>query len=85
MAKKQNTSKFDSVDFESAIKDLEKIITKMETGKLSLEENLKSFEMGIALTNHCQSLLSNAEQKVKILMDAQAKTFKDFEINLDSN
>lgn len=83
MAKKQKElteNPLSTPDFESAIKDLEKIIVKMESGKLSLEENLKSFESGIALTNHCQSLLNCAQQKVKILMDSQSKKFKDFDL-----
>jgi len=51
-------------NFEAALKQLEKILSSMEEGGLSLEASLKSFEEGIELTRHCQKLLQEAEQKV---------------------
>ncbi len=53
--------------FESALSELEELVERMESGELSLEESLKSFEQGIALTRSCQQALSEAEQKVEIL------------------
>jgi exodeoxyribonuclease VII small subunit len=41
----------------------------METGDLSLEESLKTFEDGIKLTRECQQALKSAEQKVKLLIE----------------
>lgn len=77
----KNTNKnLNNKDFETSIKDLEKIISKMELGKLSLSDSLSSFEEGVALTNHCQELLTNAQQKVEILMDEQEEKFQDFEL-----
>jgi len=84
-AKKTNTNDQNKdKDFETAIKELEGIINKMESGKLSLADNLKSFEQGIALTNHCQNLLSNAQQKVEILMQEQEEKFGDFILDQDT-
>lgn len=80
---KKATKNANNNDFESSVKELEKIINNMESGKLSLEDSLKSFEQGIALTNHCRSLLSNAEQKVQILMQEQEEQFEDFELESD--
>jgi exodeoxyribonuclease VII small subunit len=40
----------------------------MEQGDLSLEQSLKDFERGVALTRTCQQALQEAEQKVQILM-----------------
>ena len=56
-------------DFEKALSELESLVEKMEKGDLGLEESLKHFERGIALTRACQKALSNAEQKVQILME----------------
>lgn len=53
--------------FESALSELEGLVERMESGELSLEESLESFEQGIALTRACQQALSAAEQKVEIL------------------
>lgn len=56
-------------NFEKALEDLNKIVTQMEQGGLSLEESLKQFEKGIALTRECQQALQNAEQKVQLLIE----------------
>jgi len=40
----------------------------MEGGDLSLEDSLIHFERGIALTRACQKALSEAEQKIQILL-----------------
>ena len=56
-------------DFEKALKELESLVEKMEKGDLGLEESLKHFERGIALTRACQKALSDAEQKVQILLE----------------
>lgn len=79
MSKKALKSK----DFETSVKELEDIIKKMESGDLSLENSLKSFEQGINLTSHCQELLNKAEQKVQILMDKQEEQFQEFELDDD--
>jgi len=72
---KQNpsTSESDNTDvsFESAMIDLEALVTKIETGNLSLEDSLKEFENGIKLSRICQSALKDAERRVKILSDGK--------------
>jgi exodeoxyribonuclease VII small subunit len=51
--------------FEKAIAKLEEIVAQMETGELTLEESLKLFEEGSALSSLCYHKLSEAEQKVR--------------------
>ena len=58
-------------DFEKSLTELEKLVEVMEDGDLSLEDSLKQFERSIALTRACHQALSDAEQKVKILMKDQ--------------
>ena len=58
-----------SVNFEKALDQLEELVEDMENGDLTLEESLKSFEKGIKLTRDCQAALSQAEQKVQILLE----------------
>lgn len=75
MAKK--TAEF---DFEKALGELEALVEKMEQGELSLEESLRHFERGIALTRACQKALAEAEQKVQILMqNSGAAELKPFD------
>lgn len=68
MAKKSN-----NIDFELKLKELEDLVEKMENGNVSLEESLKYFEQGIALTRTCQKALAEAEQKVQVLMEKDGK------------
>ena len=56
------------LDFETAMRDLEAIVERLEHGDLPLEESLAAFERGIMLTRTCQSALKEAEQKVEILL-----------------
>lgn len=56
------------LNFESAYKELETIVDKMERGEQDLEKSLGDFEHGVALMKHCHSLLKDAEQKVEILV-----------------
>jgi len=64
-----NEKKIESLNFESAMSELEDLVTKIEAGNLSLEESLKEFEKGITLSRVCQKALTNAEQRVKILSE----------------
>ena len=55
-------------DFETAMRDLEELVDRLEQGDLSLEESLAAFERGVMLTRACQTALKEAEQKVEILL-----------------
>ena len=67
-------------NFEKALQELEELVEKMETGNLSLEESLKYFERGVALTRNCQQALAEAEQKVQILLKQNGKEqLQDFD------
>ena len=68
------------INFEKALSDLETLVEEMEQGDLSLEESLKRFEKGIALTTDCQQALQSAELKVQELVEKNGKLLeKDFE------
>ena len=49
--------------------ELEQLVDRMEDGEQSLEESLKDFERGIALTRHCQKSLQETEQKIQMLIE----------------
>ena len=55
-------------DFEAALAELEGLVERLERGDLPLDEALKVFERGVALTRHCQTSLQAAQQKVEILL-----------------
>ncbi len=53
--------------YEEALKELEKLVGEMESGKLSLEETLSAYQRGTALLKHCQGVLAQVEQQVKFI------------------
>ncbi|OGX51514.1 MAG: exodeoxyribonuclease VII small subunit [Omnitrophica WOR_2 bacterium RIFCSPLOWO2_12_FULL_46_30] len=55
------------VRFEEALKKLEKIVSDLEAGKLSLDESLKKYEEGVRLVAACSKLLEQAQKKVEVL------------------
>jgi exodeoxyribonuclease VII small subunit len=68
MSTKRAEKEAKPVDFETAMRDLEEIVERLEQGDLPLEESLAAFERGIVLTRSCQTALKEAEQKVQILL-----------------
>ena len=50
--------------FEQAMERLEEIVSVLESGKETLDESMKLFEEGTALTAFCTESLKNAEQKI---------------------
>jgi exodeoxyribonuclease VII small subunit len=60
-------------DFEQALAELETLVERLERGDLPLDEALKLFERGVALTRHCQASLQAAQQRVEILLKRGAK------------
>ena len=53
--------------FEEQLKALENVVDKLESGDLSLEDSLKLFEEGVALSETCKKELDAAEGRVQIL------------------
>lgn len=54
--------------FETSLKDLEKIVAELEKGDLPLENQLKSFERGVALSRECLKRLEEIERRVETLV-----------------
>lgn len=57
-----------TLDFEAALRELQAIVEKMESGEQTLEEALASFQRGVELTRSCQKGLKDAEQRVEKLV-----------------
>ncbi len=54
--------------FEEALAELEKVVEKLESGDLSLEESLSAFEQGVALVKCCNQKLTEVEKKIELLV-----------------
>ena len=61
------------VKFEDALKRLEKIVTDLEAGDLSLDASLSKYEEGIKLSKTCLRQLEAAKSKVELLMKSGSK------------
>jgi exodeoxyribonuclease VII small subunit len=61
--------------FETALAELEAIVSDMEAGQLPLEKSLAAYRRGAELLKFCQSALQDAQQQVKILEDGVLKNF----------
>lgn len=56
------------INFEETLSTLEALIEKMEQGDQTLEQSLEDFESGLRLVKSCQQALSQAEEKVRLLV-----------------
>lgn len=57
------------VNFEEALAKLEKIVSDLESGKVSLDDSLLLFEQGIQLIKLCDTKLKNVESKIAEIMN----------------
>ena len=62
------SKKPENMTFEATIDELDTIVEDLENGDLALDDALKKFERGISLARAGQSKLSDAEQRVSILL-----------------
>lgn len=68
-----------ALSFESALAELETIVKDLENGKTSLDQSIAAYERGVALKNHCETKLREAQSKIEKIMvqpDGSLKTAK---------
>jgi exodeoxyribonuclease VII small subunit len=70
-------SKSSEQSFEQALAELEKIVSKMESGELTLEQALATHKRGLELAKFCQQRLEAAQQQVKVLEGEVLKPLSD--------
>jgi exodeoxyribonuclease VII small subunit len=69
------SSKSKKDSFESSLKKLEKVVTSLEEGDLSLDESIKAFEHGTKLAKTCEGELNKARKKIEVLMGDKVEPF----------
>ena len=62
--------------FEESLELLEKIVAKLEDQNTSLDEAMKLFGDGVALSEECAEKLENAKQTVRLLVEKNGKMEK---------
>ena len=63
--------------FEEAIGNLEKIVTELESGELSLDKSVTNFKKGMELSNYCNKLLDDAEKTISVLVEKRDGTIEE--------
>ena len=56
-----------ALSFEKSIAELEKIVTQMEQGDLTIDKSIALYEKGVALTKSCKESLEKAQLKIEEL------------------
>ena len=59
-------------EFEKSFQNLEKIVQRLESEELPLDESLQLFEEGIKLSRFCHQRLEEVEKKIELIL-ADAK------------
>ena len=65
---KQETTPTEKLSFREAQEELESLVRSLESGTLELEESLALYERGVTLLRSLKTRLSDAEQKIEVLM-----------------
>ena len=60
----------DELGFDQLLARLREVVTRLESGELSLEQSLQVYEEGVQLARRGQQLLASAEKRVEILVSA---------------
>jgi exodeoxyribonuclease VII small subunit len=59
----------DTMSFEDALRELETLVGKLESGAATLEESITLYERGAALKAHCDKRLKDAQLRVEQIVE----------------
>ncbi|SEN33819.1 exodeoxyribonuclease VII small subunit [Palleronia pelagia] len=64
----------ENLSFEDAMAELERVVAKLDSGDVPLEESIALYKRGAALKEHCAQKLKDAEEKVAMItLDGQGQ------------
>ena len=66
--------------FEDGLKKLEELVNQLDDGKLSLEESISYYEIGVKLKSHCEKLLKTAELKILKVSDKEKVVTEELQV-----
>ena len=71
-----------SLSFEEALKDLENVVRRLESGDAPLDESIDLYARGDALRAHCQARLDAAQARIEAIVadrDGTPQSLRPFE------
>jgi exodeoxyribonuclease VII small subunit len=70
----EKAKNIESLSFEEALQELEKIVRQLESGSADLKSSIDSYERGMALKKLCEGKLKEAQARIeKITVSADGK------------
>lgn len=66
-------------NFEEKIKELEQIVTELESGEVNLDDAIEKYTKAMKLSKECSNKLSEVSEKVNKIMTENG-TLEDFEV-----
>ena len=73
MAGKKQKDDVGGLGFEESIKELTNIVGKVEQGQIPLQDSLQQYERGMALIQHCRTILQKAEKRIEKITESEDK------------
>ena len=62
-------SDLSQMNFEDALRALEDVVRRLESGEVPLDESIDLYERGEALRKHCQGRLDAAQARIEKIVD----------------
>lgn len=63
-----NTPPLADLSFEDALRSLEEVVRRLESGEVPLDESISLYERGEALRRHCQARLDAAQARIESIV-----------------
>ena len=71
------------MSFEEALGELEKIVQRLESGRVALEESIEIYTRGSQLRAHCEAKLKDAEARIEKILVAADGSLKTSDLDAD--
>ena len=65
-----SNTELEKLNFEEAIKELEKLVDSLDKGDVSLDEAIAAYDRGSQLKDYCQKKLHDAKMKVETIQSS---------------
>ena len=73
----------ETLTFDAALAELEQTVAELEAGGIPLEQMIARYERGVALEQRCEQLLTDAELRVRRLVEGARGALAVAELRLD--
>jgi exodeoxyribonuclease VII small subunit len=78
----QDATPVEAMSFDVALAELERTVAELESGGQPLERTIALYERGVALQQRCETLLGDAELRVRRLVDAARGAVAEADLEL---